>query len=451
MRSVSLNYRRFFVATSLAVLALVIACSSGDDESALPTPTATPRAADRVPTAMAPIPPTPIIDGTVVRSPTDTPANATATAVGSTPTTPSFPGAPTASPAPGATTVPDNTPTATATPPVLASGQELVNLPFGLLQLRPGIGVAAEFSPGVSAASFRVNVGFSNPFHPEFSPWNYGLKFRDDGQTFQMFMFDHRGNLNQINGNGNVLDIVRTVPVANMLTSGGAQNQFTFLVIEEKAFVLLDQVLIGIFDVSEPDRVGDISLVTDVFNETTFVGANTEFSDLVINSAGLIAFNNSGELVRQELDKPAEGEHSLLSSATYTQVTFVSPLNAFSGDYSYGLLFRVEHLGIDNWLVIEDSKSWRHIRRSTTGAEVLLGSGTADLLRTGEGDENFIEFVSTGEQHKVYLNGEFLTDVTFPQSDFPFTVAPMAAFDPGHQATVGATEYHDFSVWSVAE
>lgn len=334
---------------------------------------------------------------------------------------------------------------------MLISGRELVNEPLGVLQLRPGIGVAAEYSPGASAASFRVSVGFSNPFHPEFSPWNYGIKFRNDGQTFQMLVIDQRGDLNQINGNRNVLDIVRTVPMQDILTSGGARNDFTFLVIDEKALVFLDQILVGVFDVAEPDRVGEISVVTDIFNQTTVVGANTEFFDLRVSSAGLIGAVGFGELGRQQPDQPAVGESSLLSSETYTRVTFVSPVNAFSADYSFGLVFNSEDPAASNWLVIDDSKIWRHVRLSTPEAQMVLGSGTADPLLTAAGDENFLEFVSTGEQHKVYLNGELLTNFTFPPGDVPFTVAPFAGFEPDHQSGIAATQFSDFAVWSFAE
>lgn len=452
MRPVSLNRRRFIFLLSLGAVALAAACGSGSDQPKTPAPTSTPLVADRLPTALVPIPPTPPIDSTVVSSPTSQPGSPTATATRPTSTpSPFLPGAPTTAPSSSPSPGPEETPTPTAVVPVLESGKQLVNEPLGVLQLRPGIGGASTYSPGARAANFRINVGFSNPFHPDFSPWNYGVKFRDDGQTYQMFVFDHRGNLNQFNGNGNDLELVRAVAVPNLLTGGGARNNFTFLVIEERAFVLLDEVLIGIFDVQEPDRVGEISLVTDVFNQTTFVGSNTAFFNLVINSAGLIEPSSSGTLVRQQADKPAIGEQSLPSSATYTRITFVSPLNAFSGDYSFGLLFRTEAKGIDNWLVFDDSKAWRFIRRSTTGAEAVINQGTADQLGTRAGDTNFLEFLSTGEQHKIYLNGKFLANVSIARGDLPFTIAPMAAFEVTHQTGGVATEYRDLVVWSIAQ
>ncbi len=266
-----------------------------------------------------------------------------------------------------------------------------------------------------------------------------------------MFVFDHLGNLNQINGNRNDLEIVQTVPVPDLLTGGGERNSFTILVVEDRAFVLIGEQLAGIFDVQEPERSGEISLVTDIFNQTTFVGANTEFFDLVINSAGLIGAQASGALVREQADQPVVGATSPPTSATFTRVTFESPLNAFSGDYSFGLVLSTDSIGIANWLVFEDSKQWLFIRRSTTGAEAVLGQGFADQLGTRAGQTNDIEFVSTGAQHKIYLNGEFLANVGIPESDLPFTVAPMAAFRPGHQSGGISTRFTDLVVWSLAQ
>lgn len=274
------------------------------------------------------------------------------------------------------------------------------------------------------------------------------MKFRDDGQTYQMFLLDHRGNLNQVIGNGNELEIVQTIYVPTMIVSGGGENRFTFLVIEDRAFVLIEQELIGIFGVADSDRVSEITLVTDVYNQTTFEGANTRFSNLTINSAGLVGFASSGELRRQEAGEIAVGEPSLPSSGAYSRITFVSPVNSFSGDYSFGLRFRNENSGIDNWLVFDDSKAWRHVRRSASGTQSVLANGTANQLQTGAGDENSLEFVSTGDQHKVFLNGVFVADLVFPPGDLPFTTTPMAAFEPSHQAGIEVTQFSDFVVWS---
>ncbi len=448
MRLASWNHRQILLTSSLVVIALLAACGSGKDEPNTLGPTTPPAPTQPVPTVAATIAPIPTVTEPV--SPTPAVSVPVPTTIGEhpTPITPSVTSAPAASPTSGPTPEPDNTPAPPATPLAFESGHELVNEKLGVLQLRPGLGVASEYSPGVSGANFRIQVEFSNPFHPEFSPWNYGVKFRNDGQTFQMFMFDQRGNLNQINGNGSELEIVRTVAVPNMLTGGGDRNGFTFLVIEDKAFILLEQALIGVFNVSEPGRVGDISLVTDVFNQTVVVGANTEFFGLVINSAGLAGFTESGELESQQPFQPATGDASLPSSASYTRVNFVSPFNAFSGDFSYGLAFRNEELGIDNWLILDDSKVWRHILSDTTGTQTVQGTGIADQLQTGAGDANLIELLSTGKQHKVYLNGKFLANLVFQPGDFPFTIAPMVAFETDHQTGGMATQFTNFTVWS---
>ena len=461
MASYSIDSRSATGVAIMLLLASVLGCSSGNDANASPTATSTSLPGDLDSTARVPIPPTPVIEPTATTTPrpgpVDTPVNGSATSVAVTPTRSPVSGSPAptiAIPRATETVAPTTAPEPTATPLALRSGEELVNEPLGVLQLSPGFGRAVEYSPGADAANFRVNVGFKNPFHPNFAVWNYGIKFRNDGQTYQMFVFDHEGNVSHVKGNGNQLSIVRTEAVSNMLTGGGASNRITLVVVEGHAFVLVDQLLAAVFDVdpaSEEAESAEISVVADIFNQTMVVGAVTEFFDLVIDSAGLVGAAQSGSLVRGDSGQPALGRFSGLTSAGYARVTLISPINAFSGDYSFGLLFRTEAIGIDNWLVLDDSKNWQHVRRSTTGAEVVFSSGRADSLSTGAGNENLLEFLSTGQEHKIYLNGTLLANLNLPPGDLPVMITPFAGFEPEHQPGGLATEYRDFVVWSVAE
>lgn len=444
--------RQLIAGVSLSLIAIAVACGSGNGDPGSPTPTATPLAGQRAPTAEATIPPTPNLNpaptATGVATATSPSSANTATPVQPTDTGFSAPGTPPPSATPAS--APTSPPLPSPTPVVIESGKELVNEPLGVLQLRPGNGRAIQFSPGVNTANFRVNVGFSNPFHPDFSPWDYGLKFRDDGDSYQMFVLDHNGNLSYIKGKGSELQIVDTAPARGMLTVGGGRNDLNFLVIEDRAFIFLDGLLIKIYAVEGTGISGEVSLVTDIYNQTVVVGAQTRFFDLLINSAGLVGRVNSGQMIRPAPDEVALGEFSLPTSAGYARVTLVSPLNAFSGDYSFGLLFRTEATGIDNWLVFDDSKRWRHIRRSTTGAEFLFANGVAQGLNARQGSENLLEFLSTGQENKVYLNGELLLNISLLPEDLPFTIAPVAGFEAGHQTGGLATQYSDFAVWSVA-
>jgi hypothetical protein len=376
------------------------------------------------------------------------PQASTVTPVNPTPTQFS---APAETPTPAQTATPTTPALPTSTPFVIELGQELVNEPHGVLQLQPGAGRAIQYLPGVEAANFRVNVSFTNPFHPDFSAWDYGIKFRDDGDTYQMFVFDHKKNLLHIKGKGSELEVVDTLVVPDLLTGGGSRNDLNFLVIEDMASVFLDGLLLKSYSLDDVGISGDISLVTDIYNQTTVVGAQTQFFDLSINSAGLVGRVTSGTINRSAPDQVAVGEFTLPTSAGYARVTLISPLSAFSGDYSFGLLFRTESTGIDNWLVFDDRKQWRHVRRSTTGAEAVFATGVAEPLNTREGGENLIEFLSTGRENKIYLNGELLMNMSLLAEDLPFTLAPMAGFEPEHQLGTGGTEYRDFAAWSVAQ
>ena len=264
-----------------------------------------------------------------------------------------------------------------------------------------------------------------------------------------MLVVDHMGNLNYIKGIGTELEIVSSMKLADMFTASGVRNDLAFIVIKDRAFVFLSGSLVARIVVEETNQAGALSLVTDIYNQTIVVGAQVEFFDLMINSAGLVAHTTSGQLIKPSANNIAIGDFSLPTSAGYAKITFVSPTYAYAGDYSYGLLFRTAETGIDNWLVFDDAKNWRHIRRSTTGAEFEFARGTANNLLTGKGQENTLEFLSAGQENKIYLNGELLTSISILEEDLPYTMAPMAGFEPTHQTGGMVTIYSDFIVWSV--
>ena len=438
----------FLVGASLLLVVAATACGGGGDSDP-PTPMATPLASDRAPTALATIPPTPTLalapTSTSAGSPAPTPIAST---VGPGPATTPLPGT-----TPTPTTPVQSTPTVpeepTPTPVVIESPRELVNEPLGVIQLRPGFGRAVSYAPGVSPNDFRVQVEFKNPFQPDFSPWNYGIKFRDNGQLFQMLVVDHMGNLNYIKGNGTELEIISSTKLVDMFTAGGIRNDLVFLVIKDRAFVFLSGTLVARIEVEETNQDGELSLVSDIYNQTVVVGAQVEFFDLVINSAGLVGHTNSAQLIKPTANEIAIGDFSLPTTAGYAKVTFVAPTYAYAGDFSFGLLFRTVATGIDNWLVFDDAKNWHHLRRSTTGAEFEYARGTAPGLLTAKGQENTLEFLSTGEDNKIYLNGELLTNVAILKEDLTYTMAPIAGFEPTHQTGGMVTEYTDFIVWSV--
>jgi hypothetical protein len=318
----------------------------------------------------------------------------------------------------------------------------------GTLQLAPGSGSAIEYPAGVDVVNFRVSVTFSNPFHPDTSPWDYGVKFRQSNGEYQMLVFDSSGSLSYRTGSSTTADLVSVTDIPEFFTNAGLSNKITVLVLEEKARVFLDGKLVQTLDVGAVGVSGDISLVTDIQNRTTIQGASVRFASFSIDRAGLVALSSGGTLVKTADNLPAIGQASQPTSAGYARVTLVSPAASFSADYSYGVKLTSQAGGFDNWLVFDDTKSWQHIRRNPSGEDTVVVSGTAADLDTREGAANTIELINVDGQRKVYLNGTLLTVMVLIADDLPYTVAPFAGFLPTHQPGGMATEYRDLIVWS---
>jgi hypothetical protein len=351
------------------------------------------------------------------------------------------------SPTPSSSSSPQATPTSTAIP--FQTGGVVLTVTEGTLELDPGAGSAIEFKSGVDVANFRATVTFSNPFHPDDFPWNYGLKFREDNGAYQMLVFDHHGQVNYLTGNELTVDLVSTTDISDFRTAAGQSNRLTLLVLEENVWIYINGNLAHTMTVGAVGVSGDISLVTDIYNETTVQNAAVAFTSFSINRAGLAGMSAGGTLQKASANEIAVGSGSLPTSAGYAAFTLVSPIAAFSGDYSYGILFRSASGGIDNWLVFDDLKNWQHIRRSAAGGEEVLAEGIAKELQTGQSETNSLEVLSIEGQHRVYLNGVLLTTMTFAPGDLPASIAPFAGFLPNHQPSGLATEYRDFVVWSI--
>lgn len=264
-----------------------------------------------------------------------------------------------------------------------------------------------------------------------------------------MLLFDETGDLNYWVSDGQTDDLVSSVNVPEFRTAGGQNNVITILVLEEKARIFLDGILVMTMDVGAVEVTGDISLVADFQNRSTVQGGSVRFASFFIDRAGLIARTESGTLVKPSNDEPAIGQQSLPTSAGYATVTLVSPAAAFAADYSYGFKLTTQSTGFDNWLVFDDRKNWQHIRKSSDGAETIVTSGTADNLDTREGMSNTFELINVDGQRKVYLNGTLLTVLVLTTEDLPYTIAPFAGLLSTHQTGGMETQFTDFVAWSV--
>ena len=431
----SFRYSRS-LALALAVLMTAVAVACAGDEPGGNTPTSTPP--QQTATVQPTVPPTP------TRTPGPGTPTASPSAVPSvTPTAATTPGTPTPVPV-------DGTSTPTSTPIAFQNGGVVLPVTQGMLELRPGAGTAIEFTAeDVDVSNFRATVTFANPFHPDDYPWNYGLKFREDGGFYQMLVFDHRGRISYLTGNPLTVDLVSTTDIAEFRTNAGQSNKITLMVLEEMAWIYINGNLAKTMTVGAVGVSGSISLVTDIYNETTVQNASVSFNSFSINSAGLAGMSPGGTLQKASATEIAVGPASLPTSAGYARVTIVSPIAAFSGDYSFGLFFKSSSGGIENWLVFDDLKNWQHIRRSSAGGEEVLASGTAQMLKTGQSEPNTFEVLSIEGQQRVYVNGTLLTALNFVQGDLPVAIAPFAGFLPAHQPSGLPTEYRDFVVWSI--
>ena len=458
--STRLLWRRALLSAALSFGMVATACGGGDADTG-PTPTGTAGPGENVDAALATVPPTPFqrpgpTAGTVpatstpARLPTSTPAgsgSATPTAAPAPSPSPTRTPSPVPTAATAMTPTPAPTPTSTAIP--FQSGGVVANVTEGALPHKPGSGSAIEYKTGVDVADFRVSVSFENPFHAEFAAWNYGIKFRDNGTSYQMITLDSQARLNYLVGGTQTVDLVSSQDISSILTGGAQGNDLTLVVLGNVALIFINNSLQATIDVIGENISGDISLVTDIYNESKVMGAETTFTSFTVNRAGLAVESRGGELVKQT-GGPVIGVRSLPLKETVLDITFISPYPAFSGKWSFGLVFESSESDVSTWLVFDERKKWQMIRRDETGKDsVRATADKIDEMRTGRGEENHIRIISVDGEYLMFVNGSLRLNIQFIPSDLQASVAPFAGFDDSHQKSGTATMYKDFVVWSL--
>jgi hypothetical protein len=129
----------------------------------------------------------------------------------------------------------------------------------------------------------------------------------------------------------------------------------------------------------------------------------------------------------------------------------VSPLSAFAGDFSYGIVFESPTTGARNWLVFDDTRVWQHIRTDATGNETVLAQGVVSQLKLGKDEENFIRVISVENKNTVYLNSAEVIQLALSPADLPASAAPFAGFRSNHQTGGVSTTFKNFVVWSLGD
>jgi hypothetical protein len=140
----------------------------------------------------------------------------------------------------------------------------------------------------LAVADFALSARFFNPYSTTTGTWDYGFFFRDSAnQQFRIavtssgtWSFLYRVADETVTSIGGELD--------NLDTSTGGSNVLRLVVSGEKALFAVNDVEVGVVDVSLNMALGSISLATGLFTGNEQDDAVTRYEDFTIWTIGLV-------------------------------------------------------------------------------------------------------------------------------------------------------------------
>ena len=307
----------------------------------------------------------------------------------------------------------------------------------------------ASLDPGVDVSDFAARATFTNPFNATLKPFSYGFKFRDSGEFFQAIVITSEGKIRHVQGTPEGLSVTRTIVDSSVKKEGGEQNSLSATVVGSRAWIFVNDEFLQEIPIGGAGTSSDMSLIVELFEESQVFNAKTGLTGVEIRRIAPVLQIASGQLVKSE-GEIAATEASLPVRNAIISASFVAPYRAILGDWSVGFQFEEPLSGTTNWLIIRDSKSWKHYRRAGVGgAPVEVTGGTSNSILVEQGDLNEVLVIADSGSYRVFINGVFITGITFGQMDLPAQVSAIAGFAASDQPNGVQTNFEAFEVWSL--
>lgn len=301
--------------------------------------------------------------------------------------------------------------------------------------------------------NFVAGVEFEVPYSSREGSWDIGYIFRNSsGSTrdFSVIRAESDGRF--------VLSIVRdseweTIEsgfTSELRTSVGEKNEFIFYVIEERAWLSVNGVVIADFDVSGSRHSGALELASGIVEGNEIPGRQIRFSNAGVFEVLELHKRDTGTLSNTS-ESIGVSEAELGIYWGYASSTF--QVSSLLDSWSVGIGFR-RHRDSDwesDYLVfhISQDRRWRvdHATWSGDGWQILE-RGRSNAVDTGAPvSSNRLEVFFLGSVAFVYVNGESLGSVDIGSVLGTGDVSVM--FGIYEDNDLGVAEFEDFSVWGL--
>ena len=307
-------------------------------------------------------------------------------------------------------------------------------------------GFIEEFRLIDDIRNFTASVVFEVPYSPQVGRWEFGFMFRDKSAgEFSTVRVQSNGTYVHSTVRNGVWSTVKRGIARELKTFAGAKNMLILYVIENRAWLLVNNVLVADFDLSGSHRSGALSLATNVTGGG-IIGKRVDFSSAGALEVLQLNQHKAGYLKNYGYIGVTEANVDI--GFGYAEATI--ELSANVANWSMGIGFRQNDLksGYPIFLVNKHFQwSIQHATYLGEGWQELGGGRSNAIDATGPVYRNHLEVFFTGNVAYVYVNGQSLGYAYIGSVVGIGDVSVMfGIFRNDDSATA---RFKDFSVWGV--
>lgn len=295
--------------------------------------------------------------------------------------------------------------------------------------------------------NFSAFVEFEVPYSSRTGTWDFGFIFRDESAgEISGVRVQANGVYRHSTVRSGEWNTIKTDSTNELRTFAGAKNTLRLHVIEDRAWFLVNDVLVTDLDLNGSRQSGRLRLATGITTGSGIPGRHINFNDVEVREILELHGSEAGELTTSEYIGRADANVDV--SFGYAEATI--ELYANTANWSMGIGFR-RQLENDDYLIfhINDHSQWsvEHATRSGDSWRELDGGRSSEIDVTSPIYGNHLEVFFAGSVAYVYVNGQSLGSVDISSVSGAGDVSAMfGIFLNDDSATA---RFKDFSVWGV--
>ncbi len=315
---------------------------------------------------------------------------------------------------------------------------------------------APEFvSTGAEHENFSVAATFDNPVSGSFRQFSYGVKFRESEGVYQAISINSEGELRYLEGTPSeeagqpdTFTVVTTFDYDGIDTAGAGSTTVHLTVYEDQAWLFVNDEFISQFTVGGMGNASEIQFIGELENETQISGAQIAVTGLEVRSGELASSLDSFTMIK-ESGEITRTEQTGTTRDFVIDAEFVSGYERILGKWSVGFEFVKPATGETHWVVINNSRQWKHYRQAAPGGEIeeVVGAIHNGILRD-RGDINRIQVVGQNGVQQLFINGVFIYSLALQPEQLPVQITAISGFADTDQQTGFPTEIRNYAVWS---